>query len=166
MSIAASTGWRVRSAGASSNRRSPTRSVIGGPAIRRARTTYRADGKPISASTSYFRGDLAERAPLLLSPARIREGTFSYVANILKRNVDAWQDQFEPANATVDQADSLGLDKGALIMLGRTWIYDDAGDVLEYGESITYGPVIYRGRLGDRHLRVNLVGEPVRGSNS
>jgi DNA-binding GntR family transcriptional regulator len=122
---------------------------VGSPVIHRVRTTYRADGKPVSASTSYFRGDLAERAPLLLSPERIREGTFTYVANTLKRKVDAWQDQFEPANATAEQAGSLGLDEGALIMLGRNWIYDDAGDVLEYGENITYGRVTYRGRLGD-----------------
>jgi DNA-binding GntR family transcriptional regulator len=122
---------------------------VGDSVIRRVRTTYRADGKPISASTSYFQGDLAERAPLLMSTERIREGTFSYVANVLKRKVDAWQDQFEPANATAEQASILGLDEGALIMLGRNWIYDDAGDVLEYGESITYGRVTYRGRLGD-----------------
>lgn len=122
---------------------------VGSPVIRRVRRTFRADGKPISASTSYFRGDLAKRAPLLLTSERIREGTFMYVANTLKRNVDAWQDQFEPASATADQAESLGLDEGALIMVGRNWIYDDTGDVLEYGESITYGRVTYRGRLGD-----------------
>ncbi|MFI7068509.1 GntR family transcriptional regulator [Kribbella sp. NPDC050124] len=122
---------------------------VGSPVIRRVRTTFQADGKPVSASTSYFRGDLAERAPLLLSPERIREGTFTYVANVLKRSVDAWQDQFEPAHATAEQAGSLGLDEGALIMLGRNWIYDEAGDVLEYGENITYGRVTYRGRLGD-----------------
>ena len=122
---------------------------VGSPVIRRVRITYRADGKPISASSSYFKGDLAERAPLLLSAERIREGTFTYVANILKRTVDAWQDQFEPTIATPDEAARLGLEEGALIMSGRNWIYDDSGDVLEYGESITYGRVTYRGRLGE-----------------
>ncbi|ADB31161.1 transcriptional regulator, GntR family [Kribbella flavida DSM 17836] len=122
---------------------------VGSQVVQRVRTTYRVDGKPISASTSYFRGDLAERAPMLLSAERIKEGTFAYVANVLKRTVDAWQDQFEPANATAAQAGQLGLDEGALIMVGRNWIYDDRGDVLEYGESITYGRVTYRGRLGD-----------------
>jgi DNA-binding GntR family transcriptional regulator len=122
---------------------------VGAPVIQRVRTTYRADGKPISASTSYFKGDLAERAPLLLSAERIKEGTFAYIANTLKRSVEAWQDQFEPGNATAEQAGQLGLDEGALIMVGRNWIYDDRGDVLEYGESITYGRVTYRGRLGD-----------------
>ncbi|MEV6283092.1 GntR family transcriptional regulator [Kribbella sp. NPDC051770] len=122
---------------------------VGAPVIQRVRTTYRADGKPISASTSYFKGDLAERAPLLLNAERIKEGTFAYIANTLKRTVEAWQDQFEPGNATAEQAGQLGLDEGALIMLGRNWIYDDRGEVLEYGESITYGRVTYRGRLGD-----------------
>jgi DNA-binding GntR family transcriptional regulator len=122
---------------------------VGSPVIRRVRITYRADGKPISASSSYFKGDLAQRAPLLLSAERIREGTFTYIANILKRTVDAWQDQFEPIVATPDEAARLGLEEGALIMSGRNWIYDDSGDVLEYGESITYGRVTYRGRLGE-----------------
>ncbi|MFB6724220.1 GntR family transcriptional regulator [Kribbella sp. NPDC056345] len=122
---------------------------VGSAVIRRVRVTYRADGKPISASTSYFKGDLAERAPLLLSTERIREGTFAYVARTLDRTVDAWQDQFEPAAATAEQAAELGLDEGDLILLGRNWIYDNAGDVLEYGESITFGRVTYRGRLGD-----------------
>lgn len=121
----------------------------GSTVIRRVRVTYRADDKPISASTSYFKGDLAERAPLLLSTERIREGTFAYVASTLKRTVDAWQDQFEPAAATAEQAAELGLQEGDLILLGRNWIYDDTGDVLEYGESITFGRVTYRGRLGD-----------------
>lgn len=122
---------------------------VGSPVIRRVRVTYRADGKPVSASTSYFKGSLAERAPLLLSTERIREGTFAYVANTLKRTVDAWQDQFEPAVATAGQANELGLEEGALILVGRNWIYDDAGDVLEYGESISVGRVTYRGRLGE-----------------
>lgn len=122
---------------------------VGSPVIQRVRVTYRPDGTPVSASTSYFKGDLAKRAPLLLSTERIREGTFAYIANTVKRSVDAWQDQFEPAQATAEQADALGLEVGALIMVGRNWIYDDAGEVLEYGESITFGRVTYRGRLGD-----------------
>ncbi|MFD7161054.1 GntR family transcriptional regulator [Kribbella sp. NPDC059898] len=120
----------------------------GAPVVRRVRTTYRSDGQPASASTSYYRGHLAEEAPLLLSCERIQEGTFAYIANILKREVEAWQDQLEPAAATAEQAGRLGLDEGDLIMVGRNWIYDDAGEVLEYGESITYGRVTYQGRLG------------------
>lgn len=122
---------------------------VGDPVIRRVRTTYGTDGKPVSASTSYFSGHLADKAPLLLGTERIREGTFAYVANILNRTVDAWQDQFEPAKATARQAGQLDLEKGSLILVGRNWVYDEAGDVLEYGESITYGRVTYRGRLGD-----------------
>lgn len=121
----------------------------GSPVIRRARSTYREDGKPISASTSYFRGNLASQAPLLLGTERIEAGTFTYVANALKRTVGSWQDQFEPSTASAKQAAQLGIEKGALILVGRNWIYDDAGEVLEYGESISYGRVTYRGRLAD-----------------
>ena len=121
----------------------------GSSIIRRVRVTYQADGKPISASTSYFKGSLAKKAPLLLTTERIREGTFGYIADALKRNVDAWQDQFEPAKATAEQAAELGLEEGALILVGRNWIYDETGDVLEYGESTAFGRVTYRGRLGD-----------------
>jgi DNA-binding GntR family transcriptional regulator len=121
----------------------------GAPVIGRVRTTYRSDDKPASASTSYYRGYLAEKAPLLLSLECIKEGACAYIANILKREVDAWQDQFEPAAATAEQAKQLGLEEGSLIMVGRSWIYDDTGEVLEYGESITFGRVTYRGCLGD-----------------
>lgn len=127
---------------------------VGAPVIRRVRTTYRQDDKPTSASTSYYRGHLAEKASLLLSSELIKEGTFAYIANIVKREVDAWQEQFEPAAATAEQAEKLGLDEGALIMVGCNWIYDDTGEVLEYGESINFGPVTYRGRIGDSPTRV------------
>ncbi|WP_432941141.1 GntR family transcriptional regulator [Kribbella sp. CA-253562] len=120
----------------------------GAPVIRRVRTTYAPNDKAVSASTSYFNGKLAEKAPLLLSKERIQEGTFLYVANILKRKLDGWQDQLEPARATAEQADVLGLTEGALILVGRNWMYDNTGDVLEYGESITLGRVTYRGHVG------------------
>lgn len=121
----------------------------GQPAIRRDRITFGADGRPVSASTSWFRGAFARRAPRLLEAERIKAGTFSYVASRIGREVGAWQDQFEPAMATAHDAELLDLDEGALILRGRNWIYDDQGDVLEYGESIAAGRVTYRSEQAD-----------------
>jgi DNA-binding GntR family transcriptional regulator len=117
---------------------------VGQPVIRRARITYRADGQPVSVSTSWFKGSLARRAPRLLVTDRIKAGTFTYVAETLGRSVAAWQDQFEAAIADAGESERLGVDEGSLILRGRNWIYDDSGEVLEYGESVTSGRVTYR----------------------
>ncbi len=120
----------------------------GQPVVRRVRITFQSDGQPVSASTSWFRGALAKRAPKLLEAERIKAGTFTYVAEALGRTVDAWQDQFEPALAGPKDAELLGVDEGSLILRGRNWIYDDTGEVLEYGESVTFGRVTYRSDRG------------------
>ncbi|MEV6281961.1 GntR family transcriptional regulator [Kribbella sp. NPDC051770] len=117
----------------------------GAPIVQRMRMSYRADGKPVSMATSYFRGDLAARAPLLLSVESIAEGAFTYVANTTKCTVGAWQDQFEPGIATAAQAEQLGLGEGALIMASCRWIYDSRGEVLEYCESFGVERVIFEG---------------------
>jgi DNA-binding GntR family transcriptional regulator len=118
----------------------------GSPVIRRIRITYRGD-RAVSRSTSWFAGTLAESAPLLLTTERIPEGTFAYVARVLGRQLGSWQDQYDPAVADSDEAGGLGIAEGTPIFRGQNWIYDDRGDVLEYGESIAAARIAYRGDI-------------------
>lgn len=121
---------------------------IGTPLARRARVTYRGE-RPLSRSVSWFPAELAESAPKLLLPERILEGTFAYVATASGRKLHSWQDQYEAAIATADDAALLDVAEGAPVFHGRNWIYDDHGEVLEYGESIQAGRIGYRGEIAD-----------------
>jgi DNA-binding GntR family transcriptional regulator len=118
----------------------------GAPVIRRDRVTIE-DERAVSASTSWFPGDLAASAPRLLDLGRIQEGTFVYVAAQTGRRFAGWQDQYEPVVATAEEAGLLGLDAGVALHRGRNWVYDADGDVLEYGESLSTGRITYSGRI-------------------
>ncbi|MGH3366842.1 MAG: GntR family transcriptional regulator [Nocardioidaceae bacterium] len=120
----------------------------GSEAIRRRRITYR-DQHPVSASTSYFPADWAHAAPKLLQRDRIREGAFAYVAAALDRRLGGWQDQYDPAIVSTADAKRLKLDKGTPVTHGRNWVYDDAGEILEYGESVSASRITYRGTMLD-----------------
>lgn len=119
---------------------------VGAPVVRRDRITYNGN-QPISASTSWFDGALAEKAPKLLTRERVREGTFAYVASALGRTVASWQDQYDPALATRIDAERLEIPEGSAVVHGRNWVYADTGEVLEYGESVSAGRITYRGEL-------------------
>lgn len=116
----------------------------GSLAIQRTRITYQ-DKAPVSWSTSWFSGELASIAPKLLELDRIPEGTFVYLAGVLNKRVDSWLDQYDPAFATARDAESLDVSRGEPVLHGRNWIYDENGQVLEYGESASCEPLTYRG---------------------
>lgn len=116
----------------------------GESAIRRVRVTYEGD-RPVSWSTSWFPAVHADVAPRLLEKARILEGTFAYLAAALGRPPAAWQDQYDPAIASAEDVELLGLAEGSPVHRGRNWVYDAAGDVLEYGESVSAARITYRG---------------------
>ncbi|NDL60995.1 GntR family transcriptional regulator [Phytoactinopolyspora mesophila] len=120
----------------------------GSEVIRRLRITYRGD-RVVSRSTSWFPAAVSESAPLLLTTERIPEGTFAYVAHALGRQLGSWQDQYDPAVADADEAATLDVAEGTPIFRGQNWIYDDNGDVLEYGESIAAARISYRGNISD-----------------
>jgi DNA-binding GntR family transcriptional regulator len=103
----------------------------------------------VSASTSWFPARWADVAPKLLTRERIREGTFAYVAAALDRRLGSWQDQYDPATASSADAAQLKLAEGTPVTHGRNWIYDDAGEVLEYGESVSASRITYRGNMLD-----------------
>lgn len=102
--------------------------------IRRSRITYRGD-TPVSASTSWFDGALAERAPALLLTERLPQGTPGYIAQQTGRSMAHGRDQVAAGVADHEQAARLGIPEGSPVMLGRNWVLDPAGGVIEYGES-------------------------------
>lgn len=109
----------------------------GDQVIRRARITCNSDGVPQSASVSYFPGTFAQAAPMLLVAERIEHGTPGYLAAQTGRTLGATKEQLAAATATTVQAADLDVEPGSAVLLGRNWIYDDAGAVLEYGESVS-----------------------------
>jgi DNA-binding GntR family transcriptional regulator len=108
----------------------------GVPVIRRHRVTYR-DDLPVSASTSWLPGDLAEAAPLLLSTERIRSGTAGYIEQQTGRAVVRALDQDSARAATLQDATDLGIAVGSPVACGRNWWYDADGAVIEYGERVS-----------------------------
>ena len=55
------------------------RQEVGAAVIQRRRITYGADEVPLTTSTTYLPGHLAESCPALLDTRRIRQGTTAYV---------------------------------------------------------------------------------------
>lgn len=107
----------------------------GSPVIRRRRVTYREDA-PVSASTSWFAGELAEVAPDLLVKERIKLGTPGYIEQQTGRRLRHGRDQFTAAAATPEQAAELGIAAGDPVLIGRNWYRDADGEVIEYGEYV------------------------------
>jgi DNA-binding GntR family transcriptional regulator len=108
----------------------------GAAVIRRHRVTYRGD-VPVSASVSWFNGQLADAAPRLLETARLRQGTPGYIEEMTGRSAIAGRDQMAAGPASEQDADDLRIEPGAPVLHGRNWLYDANGDVIEYGESVT-----------------------------
>jgi DNA-binding GntR family transcriptional regulator len=109
---------------------------LAAPVIRRHRVTYRGD-TPVSASTSWFDGALAEVAPLLLVEERIPQGTPGYVGEQTGRMIRRGQDQVSATAADEAVAAQLQIAVGSPVLRGRNWARDDDGDVVEFGEYVS-----------------------------
>lgn len=108
----------------------------GADVIQRHRITSRND-RLVTASTSWFDADVAEVAPLLLVTSRILDGTAAYVAECTGRFVSSGRDQFSVGDVSATEAAELAVAVGSAVLRGRSWFYDGAGTVLEFGESAT-----------------------------
>jgi DNA-binding GntR family transcriptional regulator len=103
--------------------------------IRRQRVTYQGD-TPVSASVSWFDGALADTAPKLLAAERLTEGTPGYIRATTGRTAATGRDQVSARAATAEDAEALATPEGTPVRVGRNWLYDADGDVIEYGESV------------------------------
>ncbi|ADJ43986.1 GntR family transcriptional regulator [Amycolatopsis mediterranei S699] len=107
----------------------------GAPAIRRRRTTYGPDSRPLSTSTSWFDGTLSAKAPALLVAERIVEGTAAHAAARLGTKIATTQERHAAGPAGEEEAAELGLAAGSPVLLGRSTFVAADGTVVEYGES-------------------------------
>jgi DNA-binding GntR family transcriptional regulator len=108
----------------------------GAPAIRRVRITFNADDRPISASTSWYDGALADIAPRLLVAERIVEGSWAYLEEQTGRTAVYGQDRITARLATQEEAEILDIELPAAIKVGRTILRDEDSVAVEYGISI------------------------------
>lgn len=109
---------------------------VGAPVIRRHRVTYQGED-PVSASVSWFDGELAKNAPRLLETTRLPQGTPAYIAEVTGRQMASGHDQKAADAATEGDAEDLKVPVGSPVLRGRNWVYDTAGGVIEYGESVS-----------------------------
>ncbi|WP_103342344.1 GntR family transcriptional regulator [Amycolatopsis sp. CA-126428] len=107
----------------------------GAPVIRRRRTTYGPDSRPLSTSTSWFDGVLSAKAPALLVAERIVEGTAAHAAARLGTKIATTQERHAAGRAGEEEAAELGLPAGSPVLLGRSTFVAADGTVVEYGES-------------------------------
>jgi DNA-binding GntR family transcriptional regulator len=128
----------------------------GVPVIRRLRVTISKDTEsPVSVSTSWFDGQLSASCPALLEAERLPEGTPAYIERTTGRQITSGRDQSAADHADETDAELLGVTVGAPVKRGRNWLFDTAGDTVEYGESVavegrwsTYSYEIHTGTEG------------------
>jgi DNA-binding GntR family transcriptional regulator len=110
---------------------------LGSPVIRRQRTTHDGDHRPVSTSTSWFDGALADSCPALVTTERIPQGTSGYIEAQTGRRVVAGNDQLAAGVTTPADAAELNIEPGSAVLLTvNRWI-DTDGAVVEYGESVS-----------------------------
>ncbi|MBR8744699.1 GntR family transcriptional regulator [Nocardiopsis sp. MG754419] len=104
--------------------------------IRRQRVTLR-DDVPSSASTSWYSGELAESAPLLLESERLRQGTPKYVEERTGLVPAAGKDQLRADIASEEDSAALGIPLGSPVLRKQNWVLSAEGDVIEFGQSVS-----------------------------
>lgn len=111
----------------------------GSDVVRRARLLRAEDGGPIELSTSWFAAQLAERAPGLLKPQRLRGGTAKYLAEITGRRPTYARDQVAARLATAEERQLLELKRPAAVLVYRLTVYDGADTPIQFDDA-TYPP--------------------------
>jgi len=107
--------------------------------IRRIRVTYSPDDQPMSASTSWFDGALAETAPKLLETERIIAGSWAYLEEQTGRTVVYGQDRITVRLATEEDAQVLNLAMPAAVKVAKTILRDGDSAAVEFGVSVSGG---------------------------
>ncbi|MEU8896709.1 GntR family transcriptional regulator [Nocardia sp. NPDC048505] len=87
-------------------------------------------------ATSWFAGELAEVAELLLSLERLEGGTAQYIESVTDRRVTFARDQVSARLATDEESDLLGLPKPAAVLAYRLSVHTIEGRVLQFDEAL------------------------------
>jgi GntR family transcriptional regulator len=104
--------------------------------IRRQRVTLR-DDVPSSASTSWFHGELADSAPLLLEAKRLPQGTPKYIEEQAGLTPASGKDQLRADIASEEDSAALGIPLGSPVLRKQNWVLNADGDVIEFGQSVS-----------------------------
>lgn len=116
----------------------------GEAAIVRRRQRCDASGFVLSKSESWYHPRHAQKAPLLLEPQRIIEGSFMYLmkkTGLVAGLEDAW---IVSRPATPEEETALTLDDSKIVLVERTIIRtQDRSEYIEYGISSRPGHVPY-----------------------
>lgn len=104
--------------------------------VYRRRVRCDENDRPVCVSTSWFRRDMAEHAPMLTRPLRIVEGTAQYLARHLGTELGTTDVSHAAGRARPEEAVALRIETGAPVLLRRSTIHDVTGRVLEFGVSV------------------------------
>jgi GntR family transcriptional regulator len=108
----------------------------GSQAIRRARVLRDASGSPIELPTSWFAPELAEQAPDLLLPERLRGGVGKYIGKMTGRQSTYARDQVAARLASADERRLLELPEPAAVLVYRLTAYDAADAPVHFDDSV------------------------------
>ncbi|MFL1380433.1 GntR family transcriptional regulator [Nocardiopsis protaetiae] len=108
----------------------------GSRVIRRRRITFR-DDVPSSASTSWFKGELAETSPLLLVAERLPQGTPKYIEETSSLTAVSGKDQVRADIAGDEDSEALRIPLGSPVLRKQNWVYEAGGEVIEFGQSVS-----------------------------
>jgi GntR family transcriptional regulator len=111
----------------------------GSQVIRRVRLLRDTAGQPIELSTSWFAPQLAEQAPGLLEPERLRGGTARYLAGITGREPTYARDQVTARLANAQERRLLDLPRPAAVLVYRLTVYDAEDNPIQFDDA-TYPP--------------------------
>jgi DNA-binding GntR family transcriptional regulator len=107
----------------------------GSQVVRRARL-LRAYDRATELSTSWFAGQLAQQAPQLLVPQRLRGGTANYLAQITGRDPVYARDQVAARLASTQERQLLELPDPAAVLSYRLTVYDAHDQPIQFDEAV------------------------------
>ena len=108
----------------------------GSDAIARRRITHEGDA-PVEVSTSWFRREVGQVAPLLLERERIKEGTVAYVERSTGRRAVTATDRVTARLATERERQELAIPDGvAAVLLVHHTTFDVDGEPIEFAEAV------------------------------
>lgn len=109
----------------------------GSRVARRMRLLRGAGGRPIELSTSWFSAQVAEQAPRLLAPERLRGGTGKYVAEVTGRAHKYARDQVSARLATSEERERLELANSAeAVLVYRLTAYDADDRPVQFDDAV------------------------------
>jgi GntR family transcriptional regulator len=106
---------------------------------RRTRLLRGEGNRPIELSTSWFTSAMAEQAPRLLEPERLRGGTGKYIAETTGRVSEYARDRVAARLASPEELRLLDLQDPAAVLIYRLTAYDARDEPVQFDEA-TYPP--------------------------